>query len=105
MRVLSSWLVLARALASPGGSNREFTNGPWLVPGEHSSAGCIKDAAWFCETCCCKFGNSHWRDYRLDNEQASPDMEGVHDPESLGESKPTTSEVCAPPHAGSARHH
>ena len=92
---------LALALAAPSlassaspswGPNRAFTEGPWVVNGEFAE-GCVKDQSWFCETCCCKHGNTHWRDYQLDNSAAGPDTEGEHDSEGLGEPKPDSREV------------
>ena len=92
---------LALALAAPSlassaspswGPNRAFTEGPWVVNGEFAE-GCVKDQSWFCETCCCKHGNTHWRDYQLDNSVAAPDMEGEHDTEGLGEPKPDSREA------------
>ena len=81
-------LLATAALGLHGlGSNREFTAGPWLMPGEYEN-GCGKTQSWFCETCCCKYGNAHWRDYKLD-----ADVEGDDNEESLGESLETSREV------------
>ena len=89
-----SGLVLVLDLANGGssGPNRGFTEGPFITNGEFTY-GCVKDRSWFCETCCCKWGNAHWRDYRLDNDAAAPDFDGDHNPETLGEPKPSSREV------------